>query len=222
MDDAAAVLRPVERVHGTVERQLARFPHHLQLLELLQKDVAATGRRGSCERTRDIGRPEKRPGECRLRFAGGCVSCRFLPSFERVQIDRGRCDKRRQLRCAEDQVLAIRRPRKPARPNPMAPAVTLRPGLEQTLLGTAKRRRHRRESHALPLRTADERDALTVGRPRWRMVGRRIRRQTRLRAAIDRSGRRYRSCLRPHPPTRRRPRSLLERLRDRAPIPGSL
>ena len=43
MDDAAAVLRPVERVHGTVERQLGRFPHDLQLLELLQKDVAATG-----------------------------------------------------------------------------------------------------------------------------------------------------------------------------------
>ena len=99
----------------------------------------------------------------------------LLTILERVQIDRGLALGGAPI--AEDQVLAVRRPRKPT-PNTKTQHATLWPGLEQPLLGTAERRQN--DNVSLSIQDPDERDALAVRRPRRRVLGRRIVGQTSL------------------------------------------
>ena len=113
MDDAAAVARPVERGHAAAERQLDRFPRHLQLLELLQEDAAAAAC-GFIANEREISAIRRNDRVNVAEIRGRTCQLPPLTILERVQIDRRRGTGGAPI--AEDQVLAIRRPREPIRP----------------------------------------------------------------------------------------------------------
>ena len=97
MDDAAAVPRPVEREHAAAVRQLGRFPRHLQLLELLQKDVAAPGQRVHANE-REIAAIWRNDGENIAEIRGRMCQLASPTILERVQVDRRRWDQWRSDR----------------------------------------------------------------------------------------------------------------------------
>ena len=182
VDDIAAVWRPVEPDHAKAGRQWRRFPRHVQLLELLQQDVAEDGARVPVHANeREISPVRRNDGVTVAEIRGRMRQLASLAILERVQVDR-RVGSRATL-IAEDQMLAVRCPGEPVRPPPPHPGSLFRRCLEQHLLGTTEHRQH--DNLPLSLEETDERNPLTVGRPRRRMVRRGILRQLQLGAAVD-------------------------------------
>ena len=127
---------------------------------------------------------------------------------------------------AEDQVLAIRRPREPVRPAADRPAAPFRGApfrpqrLEQLLLRTAERGHH----HNLAASGDDsyERNALSVRRPGGGMIGRGIASSAEAETCHRSIARRCRSCLRSRRPRQTRRGSLPETSPARPPIPETV
>ena len=167
------------------ERQLGGFPRRLQLLELVQVDTPATsGQRVQAQANeREISGVRRNDRVNVAEIRGRTCELASLPILERVQVDRRGGGGAGLI--AEDQVLAVRRPREPERPGAAAPRRSFRSCLEQLLLATAERRQNRKSRAFRPGhgRTRSVvRRATTPVHSRPRHV-----RQAQLKAAVDRS-----------------------------------